>query len=385
MRKFITGCAVVIVSSVFSQNMQVQNMANYLRNKDYEKAKASADAAAEHESTKTSSKMWMYRGNVYKAIYSDTSQKVRDIDSQAEEKSLEAYINCFKYDEGKVYSDPKSDYNVKGGFVSAASATKRKAYYYMDKKDYDNALHCFDLLEQALPYDFDQGLKRQNITKEKIMFEKFEMYKAAGNKEKTKEYANKLIEIKYKDPKIYTDMVRISLIDKDTAAALDYIAKGKILFEDNMTLIGSEIDIYIARKQTNVLKDKLKSAIEIAPDNELLYVVLGQVCEKTGDTQEAEKSYLKALEIKPEMESANYKLGALYFNTAVEYNDKYNDLPPKETAKAKEYEAKVKENFTKAIPYLEKAYEINPDPAYKQRLFQANSRIGNREKAALYK
>ncbi len=380
-----------------AQNMQIQNMANYVRNKDYAKAKESADAAAVHESTKENSKMWLYRGNVYKKIYSDTSKAIRNIDQMAEEKALEAYINCFKFDKSGVYREAKiddinsqygdngMDVNAKASIISAAAATKRKANFYSANKDYDKALYCFDLLEAALPYDYTEGMKRQNITKDKILYEKFEMYKSAANKEKTKEYAQKLIDIKYKEPKIYTDMVRLSLLDKDTASALSYIEKGKILFDDNMTLIGTEIDIYIAQKKTKELQDKLKAAIDLSPDNEVLHAVLGQVYEKSNDPANAEKEYLKALEIKPDYEVVNFKLGAMYFNTAAEYNKKLNDLPPTETAKAKDYEAKIKDNFTKAAPYLEKAYEVTPDKAYKQRLYQAYSRLGNTEKAAKYK
>jgi len=177
----------------------------------------------------------------------------------------------------------------------------------------------------------------------------------------------------------------LSLLDKDTAAALSYIEKGKALFEDNMSLIGTEIDIYLARKRTNELKDKLKAAIDVAPDNELLHAVLGQVNEKTNDIAGAEKEYLAALELKPDLEVVNFKLGALYYNIAAELNKKLNDLPPKETAKAKEYEEQIKTNFTKAAPYIEKAYELTPDKAYKQRLFQIYSRLGEAEKAAKYK
>lgn len=397
MKKSILLLFVVISFLASGQNMQIQNMANYVRNKDFVKAKESADAASMHESTKENPKMWLYRGNVYKKIYSDTSKKVRDIDPMAEEKALEAYINVFKFDKSGIYKDSKiddmgseygvtgMDMNVKGSIVQAAAATKRKANFYATNKEYEKALYCFDLLEQALPYDFAEGMKRQNITKDKILYEKFEMYKNAANKEKTKEYAQKLIDMKYKEPKIYTDMVRLSLLDKDTAAALSYIEKGKILFDDNMTLIGTEIDIYIAQKKTKELQDKLKAAIDLSPDNEVLHAVLGQVYEKSNDAANAEKEYIKALEIKPDYEAINFKLGAMYFNIAADYNKKLNDLPPTETAKAKDYEAKIKDNFTKAVPFLEKAYEVTPDKAYKQRLYQAYTRLGNAEKAVKYK
>jgi len=380
MKKIILFLFISYSTLSFSQSMQVQNMSNYLRNKEYEKAKSSADAASIHETTKLSSKMWLYRGNVYKAIYSDTSKKVRDIDLAAEEKALEAYINCLKYDKDVIYKE-----DAKGPLVLTAAATRNKSNYYKQNKEFDNAIYCLELLELSLPFDFDQGIKRNNITKEKLLFDKFDLYKFAANKSKTIEYANKLIEANYKDSKIYTDMVKISLMDKDTSAALSYIEKGKIMFEDNMTLIGTEIDIFLARKKINELKDKLNKAIDLAPDNELLHAVLGQVYEKSGDLVNSEKEYLKALEIKPDYEIINFKLGAFYFNLAAEFNKKLNELPPKETVKSKEYNEKIIDNFKKAIPFLEKAFESNPDKAYKQRIFQAYSRLGETEKALKYK
>jgi tetratricopeptide (TPR) repeat protein len=379
MKNLITLLFVAMTFAGWSQNIQIQNMANYLRNKDYQKAKESADAAAQHESTKNSAKMWMYRGNVYKAIYADTSKKVRDIDPEAEEKALEAYINCLKNDNNNVYKD-----DVKGNLVMSASATKRKAGFYAYNKEFDKALRCYDLLEQALPYDFDQGMKRQNITQDKLVFEKFSMYQSAPNKEKTIEYANKLIDMKYKDVKIYTDMVKLSLIDKDTAAALSYIEKGRALFEDNMSLIGTEIDIYMARKKTDVLIDKLKTAMEVAPDNELLHVVLADIYRRTGKVEEAEKEYLKAIELKPESEPANYNLAVLYYSNAKDWNDKLNALPMKDP-KIKDYETKSNDYFKKSVGYFETSYEITKDANTKKILRQITLRLGDMEKAEKYK
>jgi predicted Zn-dependent protease len=384
MKKLIT-CVFFLVSVLaFGQSIQVQNMANYLRNKEYAKAKDAADAASVHESTKGSSKMWMYRGNVFKAIYNDTSKKIRDIDVMAEEKALDAYINCFKNDKDKLYSDAKYEDQIRGSVVSAAAATKRKAGFYSYNKEYDKALYCYDLLEQALPYDFDLAMKRQNITKEKIMYEKFEMYKAAANKEKTKEYAAKLMDIKYKDPKIYLDMVKLSLLDKDTSSALSYIEKGKLLFEDNMSLIGTEIDIYMARKKTDVLKDKLTAAIEVAPDNEILHVVLADIYRKTGKFEDAEKEYTKALELKPDYEPANYNLGVLYYSAAKDWNDKLNALSMKDP-KTKEYETKSNDYFKKAVGYFEASYETTKDVNTKKILRQITLRLGDTVKAEKYK
>jgi hypothetical protein len=48
----------------------------------------------------------------------------------------------------------------------------------------------------------------------------------------------------------------------------------------------------------------------------------------------------------------------MYFNTGNEWNEKLGALPPKETAKAKEYEAKANEYFKKAVVNFEKSYEV---------------------------
>jgi tetratricopeptide (TPR) repeat protein len=379
MRTTVVALFIVLGSVSFAQNIQVQNMINYLRSKEYDKAKASADAAAIHESTIKSAKMWMYRGNVYRAIYSDTSVRVRSIDAEAEEKALDAYINCLKNDKDNIYKD-----EMKGYLVMAAGATSNKAKTYIYNKDYDKALKCFDLLEQSIPYDFDGGIKRNNITKDKLMYSKFEMYKNSGDKAKTMEAANKLISIQYREPRLYTDMVRICMLDKDTVSALGYIEKGKVLFEDNMELITAELDIYIARNKTNELKDRLTKALELTPDNEVLHLVLANLYQKTNQKDMAEKEYLEAIRIRPDYEPANYNLGVLYYNKGKDWNDKLNALSPKDP-KNKEYENNVNESFKKAVVYFEASYEATKDKRTKQTLRQLYLRLGDTEKAEKYK
>jgi Tfp pilus assembly protein PilF len=180
-------------------------------------------------------------------------------------------------------------------------------------------------------------------------------------------------------------MIKISLIDKDTAKAISYIEKGKLMFEDNLDIINQEINIYLAQKKLDQLKEKLNTAIEVAPDNEVLYTVLATIYQKNNELDKAEASYLKAIELKPDYEIANYNLGVMFFNAGNTWNEKLNNLPPKETAKAKEYETKANEQFKKAVVYLEKSYEASPDKNTKKQLRQLFLRLGETEKADKYK
>lgn len=384
MKPFLTITLAALSFVAISQNNQVLNSYNYLKAKEFDKAKASTDAAAEHESTKNSPKMWQYRGDVYRAIYEDKDEKVRNLDMEAEEKSLEAYMNCLKIDLKENAKSPIYKEDVKGPVVISAAATNRKASWYGGNKQFDKALKCYDLLEAALIYDFDQGMKRNNITKEKILYNKYDMFARAGDIPKMQEYADKLIAINYKDPKIFVNMTSIMLGAKDTAKALSYIEKGKAMFDDNMDLVNLEINIYLAQKKTDQLKEKLQTAIS-ANDNEVLHAILANIYTKTNELDKAEAEYMKALEIKPDYDVANYNLGVVYFNKGNEWSKKAGDLPPKEAAKAKEYDAKSLEDWKKSVVYLEKSYEVSPDKATKQRLRQLLLKLGETEKAEKYK
>jgi len=191
-------------------------------------------------------------------LLSDNSFGPSPSSPEAEEKALDAYTNCLKFDKDNIY---KEDGEVLNNFIQTAARVKRKADFYLDNKKYDEALKCYDLLEATIPYDTKEGnLKKNNITKEALLHNRFLVYKASGNMEKTKEYAAKLIESKYNDPRLYTDMVRLSLQNKDTTAALDYIDKGKVQFATNMDLIAQELDIYIARKKNRSIKRKAENS-----------------------------------------------------------------------------------------------------------------------------
>ena len=90
--------------------------------------------------------------------------------------------------------------------------------------------------------------------------------------------------------------------------------------------------------------------------------------------------------IKADYFDANYNLGALYFNKAVQMVNEANDMwKPRmskvESAKQKELEDGGKAMFSTALPYLEKALDIQPDDRETLRsLRDIYARVGMDEK-----
>lgn len=71
----------------------------------------------------------------------------------------------------------------------------------------------------------------------------------------------------------------------------------------------------------------------------------------------AEAAYKKVLELNANDATANFQLGALYFNKAVVFNKQLNELDSKQqtSPKAKELQGKVEGLMNQALPFFEKA------------------------------
>ena len=86
------------------------------------------------------------------------------------------------------------------------------------------------------------------------------------------------------------------------------------------------LNIYLESKDYERAENNLKLAAEGDPTNEILWFSLGSVYDNLGKTELASEAYLKALELNATYFDANYNLGAMYFNEAVQGINAANDM-----------------------------------------------------------
>jgi tetratricopeptide (TPR) repeat protein len=101
----------------------------------------------------------------------------------------------------------------------------------------------------------------------------------------------------------------------------------------------------------------IDEAINKTKDNPSLYFARGSIYDMNmKQPDKAVIDYKKAIELNPKYFDAYYNIGALYFNSGVEmYNNNEQDQ-----AKFDSLQAKGVENFKLALPFLEKAHELDP-------------------------
>ncbi len=361
MKNKLSILLLLISFHAFSQSYNVQSAADaykdlkYTKNrfKDFSDAKKFIDLAAENEQTANDPKMWYYRGVIYLEMDRDTSEAVRNLDADAIEKSGNSFINCLKADVKKNYIE-----ECNADIWVAGLRVYNKALGELKKGDLAKASRYFNLTLSIIPLDKDNNLKRNTITPDIINYSLSRAALKAKDNAKAKEYLQKLIDVRYNDPMIYLYMDRIYLEEKDTAKALAYIEQGRKIFDENTNLLNEEINIYSQQGKIDVLITKFTDAINLNPDNEMLFYNRGFMYDSKKDYVNAEADYKKAIEMKPDYLDANYNLGILYFNQGADLVVAANAIKNMdEFDKAKK---KYEQKFKDAEPYLEKALEINP-------------------------
>ena len=343
--------ATLLCLAGFSQNMNVQSAAVSLKEGDLKMAKDFIDKAAENEQTANNYKMWYYRAKVYYAI--DTSRTQHSLDADAAEKASIAYLNCLKTDTKGWYTD-----ECKGTVWVTGLSLYNNGVDAYNRGEYERAIRYYNQIFEVFPMDAEKNLKRNNVTVDIPNKNLYFAYNKMGNRAEAKKYLTKLMEVGFNDPKIYLYMERLCLDEKDTAAALVNLAKGRDKFAENTDLINEELNIYILQGKTDILLKKLSDAIEVNPEDQLMFYNRGVINEKNKNFTAAEADYKKAIELKDDYFDANYNLGAMIYNQGADMNNAANDI--KDNKKYNDAKTKADERLKQSLPYLEKASDINP-------------------------
>ena len=356
------GILTLLVLILFTNNISAQkhnivNASIALRNEEYVDAKKYIDEAYETESTSNDAKMWNYRAPIYLQI----TLKEPALDGDAVFKATEAHLKCLQTDnKGRVIVRKwTSKEDVLAGMVQCGYKLFNKAIEEYNKGNYESSLKHYSAIFDIIPLDTEDQLKRGNITKETILYNSFFSSNKMNNNIKSKELLQKLIDINFNEPAIYVHMSSILNEEGKYDKSLDYLALGRLSFDEDQGLINAEINLYIQLGRTSELIGKLGEAIALDEENELLYFNRGTIYDQEGDIDNAKKDYLTALQLNPSAFGANYNLGALYFNQGVETKNKANATSNNSLYKKLNKDAEAV--FAKALPYLETAHNLNSE------------------------
>jgi len=370
MKHLLVLLALTVSISASAQKAAVQTAFNYLRYDDLDKAKEAIDGAATSESTRDYAKTWYYKGSIYHALHESVKPEFAALKPGALNEARISYEKALELDTKNEFRDDI----IKRLEIIASQSLNEGVDKYKDAK-YAEALKAFQSSAE-LNKKYFKRVDTLAIYNAALAADKMGDLTTALNNFKMLTAAN------YGGSKLYSLMTNMYLEQKDTANALLTINEGRSKFPEDATLITQGLNIYLSSGKDAEAYAQNEEAIKSDPSNAILYYIKGNLADKLGKDVEAVAAYKKSIELKPDNFDAVYNLGAKFFNEGAEMANKANSIPPSKVAEYDAAKKKFEAKFKEALPYLEKAYQLQPsDIGTMQSLKQLYTRLGDLVKA----
>jgi tetratricopeptide (TPR) repeat protein len=188
---------------------------------------------------------------------------------------------------------------------------------------------------------------------------------------------------------IYKNILESYIGKNDISGAKKAIVDARLANPDDTSLVLAEADLYLKTEDYVTYKKLIAEVLAKEPNNADLFFNLGVISSKAKDGQaEAEKNYLKAIEIDPKYKNAYVNLAVLKLEGETKLLDQMNKLGTSPADNKKYDILKVKRLglYKAALPYLEKAEELfTGDPNIKSTLLNVYNALDMTEKAKALK
>ena len=356
-------------------NKQMQNAKIMIQ-----KAKTAIDAASVHESTMNQPKTWHYYAVIYYKI--GAYPEFVDIDMNAYEKVLEAFVKIQNLDReyfmrnvgefkqyassiGASYYDLGANSYNEGDFETA---------YVNFKKAYDAMAVLGGQDNSAL---LNAALCAVKVDKNDEAIEMFQTLIANGMDE----------------PKVYQSLAAAYRGAGNNDKMLETIMIAREKFPEDQDVMNEMINTYLTLHREDEIIDQILEMAQKNTEQPVYYFILGTIYgnrdSKLYDVEKALEYYNNAIAENEAYADAYYNAGALLIDKASEIYQAANEKDPSEYANFNKYleatdamAAEAKTYDERAMPYVEKTYELLPDdPAVKQALKGIYSRLNLKDKA----
>lgn len=385
MKKFVmTAAFAAFALAASAQSLNVSSAFQDMRKNYLNKAKAEIDAACLHEDTKDDAKTWCYKALIYSRIGGDAQSKKPKYPNLAPDWAEQAYTaarECKRLDSKSEFAQ---QVNEVFSFVGQEYYNQAEAAY--KAKDYAKAIEIADKSMTA----FNESGRSNFATNA--------MYIAGLSSVATQDTANVLKYFNQMTNKrtninyVYTSLFNIYKAKGDNANAMkvatrytkncknDY--KAFLLLAEGYLL---DNNVEKSKEQLNIVGEMTKDSVDLYP---LVLVLSAQVLENSGDYDGAIAKYNESLTLKPNQFEANFGLGGMYYNRAIDktlaaskldvFDEENQALIEKLESEAKELYRQSITNLEKAVAFIDNMTDENAKAAMRVNLYNA---LGALEKA----
>ena len=409
MKKILLTLTLAILGQfVIAQNVQVQNAFNnqksaqqYIDQADayktqnktdkaakqmanaklmIQKAKDAIDAASQHDATMNQVKTWHYYAVIYYKI--GAYPEFYDVDPESFTKVLTA-IDKIQQVDPKYYQ--QNGYEL-SSYVKAIDNT----FYQLgvdsfNNGNYEDAMINFQKANEA-------AAKIGAVDDAALINYATCAIKVGKYAEAAQTY-EMLIAQGYDDASIYSGLINAYRELGQGEKSIETINTARAKYPDDPQLVNDMINTYLTLHREAEIIDQIEAMAQKFTEQPVYYFILGTIYgnreSELYNLDKALEYYEKAIAENAAYADAYYNAGALLIDKASEIYQEANDKEPSQYANFNAYlkatdemAAEAKTYDERALPYVEKTYELLPDdPAVKQALRGIYARLKMMDKA----
>lgn len=294
-------------------------------------------------------KTYLVYGKLAQTAATSKKKKDRDLFENPLQLAYKNYIKALDLDEkGKLDNSvsllwPKlsNDFVDKG--VKAFKARK-----------YREAMISFEYVSKIAEYDIFKGLVDTGI----IYNAGLAAYNAEIYEKAVKHFTT-CKEMDYGGVNLYLLLKNTYASMNDSVNILQILKEAFEKFPEEKEVLVQLVNYHISAGMNNEALDFLKIAKEKDPDNATYFFAEGLIYDRIGKVKNAKNAYQRSIDLDPDLFTSQYNLGALIFNQGVIMVEEANKILDNEKYTAAREAADLQ--FAEALPYLEKAHELNKD------------------------
>ncbi|RIJ41635.1 tetratricopeptide repeat protein [Pontibacter oryzae] len=363
----LTALVAGTISVASAQNSAVNSAILNHKNGTLDKALTDIEKATEHKKTMDKAKTWFYRGVIMQDMIGNpiygkmTDDKTPITILESFDKAVELDGQNGEY--GKQVPERKQ---------MLYGQVLNQAVEFHNNQDWSNAISKYELAHKISPEDTTAVLYAAYAS-------------TADNKyDQAIGFYDELIKMGHKTEDVFKAKIQLQqATEASDDAVMATLANGLKEHPNSVYLMQEELKYYLKNDRADEAMDKLDKAIAADPSNASLYAVKGNLMERKKDFEGAKKTYKKAIEVDANNFDAYYNLGVLEYNQGAEVNNKAAKMDyATYQKKGKTLEAEAKKHYQSALPYFEKAHQIQPeDKATMQNLVNVYTRLGRKSDA----
>ena len=331
---------------------------------DLQGAKAAILPALEDSTTNRLANTWFLAGDILTNIYFKTTN--RDNGEMLSSTAFTAFNAFLKADSLDQLPDKKGRIKPKLRAKVLENVKKYKTtfiesgMFFVKKKNNQKALEYleFHLTLQDIPLLKNAGFDKDTL-RNTIMYYCGVLSDGLKDTVKSIKYFEEVKDLKVKDMDnnfIYKKLAVLYAEEKDTVNLIRILKEGALKFTAETNFALSLVDIYVNKNAMGEASKWIDAAINNDKENALLWNIKAVIIEKDS-LDLAIQYYKKAIELKSDYDEPYGKIGRIYYNNALDERNRINAI--KDNKKYRAELPKLKEKFKVALPYYEKAYELN--------------------------